>query len=132
MKMRVPLAHEIQSTLLHPTVEVASGDLVGEVQNGILRIEYLDGSLFHTHAFIGFGCRIWGVVPVVEGGITLVVLHHQRAAARDEIEQPRILAAYLSADVIRANAEDDCMEAAKVDRIQLGRRDHLDIESELF
>src|SRR6202000_3442654 len=48
--VRVPLIHEVQSTLLYPAIEIVFGYLVGIVEDRALWIEYLDGRLLDGNA----------------------------------------------------------------------------------
>src|SRR5580692_9956934 len=49
LEIAVPLIHEIQPALLHPSVEVVLRDLVGEVKDAIVRSQNLYRSLFHRN-----------------------------------------------------------------------------------
>src|SRR5581483_6593597 len=48
--MFVPLVHEIEPTLLHPSFEIFLADLVGIVEQIAIGRENLDRRFFHRHA----------------------------------------------------------------------------------
>src|SRR5271156_1707566 len=86
LEITVPLIHEIQPALLHPSVEVVLRDLVGEVKDAIVRSQNLYRSLFDRNPCPAELCGIRRKFPFVEIRDTSVVLRHQRASVVDEIE----------------------------------------------
>ena len=42
----IPGGREVQAALLHPTVEIGGGDLVGHVEGGVVGDEESDGRVF--------------------------------------------------------------------------------------
>ena len=64
--MRVPVIHEVEPALLHPAVEVCWRDLVGIVEDRVLRIEDGDRRFFHGDAIVAQLRRIGRVVASIE------------------------------------------------------------------
>src|SRR5262249_13393459 len=113
------------------SVEILRSNRIGILHDFVLGSQNLDGSLFNTDALAARGRRVGRVVTRVEDAGTLVVLHQQRASARNVIEQPPVVGAHIAANVIGANTKNDGAVAAEVSGCKLGSRHELDIKAKL-
>ena len=131
MKVGIPVAHEIESALLHPSLEVFTENRIRGIEDWILGIEHLNRGFLDGHASIGLSGWIWSVMSRVERTDTLVVLHKQRAAARNEVQQPRVVRSHICSHVVRPNSQNDRIEPAQIRMLEIGRRNHLNTDSKL-
>src|SRR5215813_9763573 len=131
MELRIPVAHEVSTALLHPPIKVARCNLVGKIQNGVLRLKNFDRSFLDAYTSIAVSHGIRSVMAGIECVRTGVVLQDQRSPTRDEIEQLPILDSHIGADVVGADTHHDGVKTRELDRSQVGRRNYLDANPKL-
>src|SRR5262249_40925845 len=102
-----PVAHEVSTALLHPSIKVARCNLVGKIQKGVLRLKNFDRSFLDAYASIAVSHGIRSVMAGIECVRTGIVLQDQRSPTRDEIEQLPILDSHIGADVVGADTHHD-------------------------
>ena len=132
LELRIPGLHEVEPAFLHPAVEILLRDLVRIMKDRVAGSEDLDRSFFDGDAVAAFFGRIRCVVAGVEFLILLVVLHDQRSAVGDVIEQALIVLANVFASVIGADAEHDGAVRCEISGGEFFGRDQRDVESELL
>src|SRR5271155_914047 len=106
--MFIPFVKKKKSAFLHPTVEVGSRDRIRIMKYSILRRQNIDRSLFHRNPrpaqLRGVRSKV-SAIKVTDAG---VVLHDQRSAALNKIEQLLVISSYFFLRVIRSNSKNDC------------------------
>src|SRR5579871_6515033 len=128
----IPLAHEVQAAFLHPSIEVCCGDCVGVVEDWILRRENLDRRFFYRDARAAQVSRIRSELAAVEFAYARVVLHDERTAGGNEIEELFVIGGNVFLRVIGADAEGDRSELAEIGACQLLSWNQGDVHSDLL
>src|SRR5262249_39625078 len=132
MELRIPVAHEVSTALLHPSIKVARCNLVGKIQKGVLRLKNFDRSFLDAYASIAVSHGIRSVMAGIECVRTGIVLQDQRSPTRDEIEQLPILDSHIGADVVGADTHHDRAKTRELVRSQIGRRNYVYVNPKLF
>ena len=112
--MVVPGVHEIEPALLYPTAEIGLRNLVRKAEDTIVGSKDLDRSLLDRNTSPAELRRERCKVSAVEVADARVVLRHQRASTRNEIEQPLIVDSNFLLRVIGANSQDYGSVAAQI------------------
>ena len=105
------------TALFDPAVEVGGGDLVGEVEQGVGRIEQLDGSLLVDDALRQAAAdreRKRG------GEVAALVLDNEGSAIADEFVKARLDFGQLGTNGVGADADDDDVVSAEVAGDEIG------------
>ena len=131
-EVAVPLIHEIQPALLHPSVEVVLRDLVGEVKDAIVRSQNLYRSLFHRNPCSAELRGIRREFPFVEIGDASVVLRDQGPAVVDEIQQLFIVGREILLSIVGADSQNNRLVLAQVFAGEFLRRNHGNLHSNLL
>ncbi len=106
----VPTVHEVQATLLHPTVEVSRRNLIGGGEDAVLRGEDLDWRLFHRDAPAAQRGWIGSEMAAVEVADVGLVLRQQSSSRRNKIKQLLIVHGHFLPRIVGADAEHDRVE----------------------
>ncbi len=88
----------------------------------VLRLKQRDGRIFHGHAIAAEGGGIGRVIPGVEVCRLGVVLHQQRSAVLDIVQQALVVFLHVLAGVVGAYAEYDSSETLQVSARHILRR----------
>src|SRR6266481_489156 len=129
LKVVVPLRHEIEAALLHPSIKIFAAYFVGKRQNPLVGSQNFHRLLFNRNT--GIAQRGWPgrVMAGIKQGHALVVLHDQGAAAIHVVKKASVLFANIRADVIGADADDDRVIPAQVAGGQFLRSDQVYIHT---
>src|SRR3984957_17539203 len=113
-EMFIPLVHEVQPALLHPTVEIARRDRIGIMKHLILRRQNLHRSLLHRNSRSAQFGRVRREVSAIKIAHAGVVLHDKRSACGNEIEQLLIIRHNIFLRIVRRNSENDRSKSTQV------------------
>ena len=89
-----------RSALLHPAIEILSRNLIGIMKYAIAGRQDFHRSIFHRNPRPAQLCAVRSEVPFIEIRYAGVVLHHQRSARRDIIEQFLVICDYIFLRVV--------------------------------
>src|SRR5579863_5454957 len=112
--MAVPLIHKIQSALLYPSVKIVLSNLVGVMKDAIVRSQYCYRSLFNRYPPPAQFSRVRSEVTFVEISWTGFVLHDQRSAVINKIQQLLIVGREILLRIVSADSQNDCLILAQI------------------
>src|SRR5580700_5273511 len=105
LEMLIPFVHEIKPAFLYPAVKIASRDLIWIMKHSIFGSQNLDRSFFHRNPRPAQSRWVWSEVSTIKISHAGVVLHDQRSAGCDEIEQPLVICRHIFLRVVSANSQ---------------------------
>src|SRR3954454_19880683 len=66
MKVCIPVRHEVETALLHPSVEIVGGNFIWIIQHRTLRVKDVDRRLLYAHALSAVCHRVRSVMTRIE------------------------------------------------------------------